>query len=76
MVLCKNDEAFRETQRFLDSNVKKYTTLYPKERRPKKVCIEGLLCYADSELIIHSIKKYEFTVTKTATLKNRKTGKK
>lgn len=30
MVLCKNDEDLRETQRFMDTNAQTYLNLHPK----------------------------------------------
>lgn len=48
----------------------KYTIVHPKKHRSKKVCITGLPCYNKSELIIDSLKAYDFTITGAAILKN------
>lgn len=74
MVLCKSDDDFRATQNFLDTNAHKYTTLHPRDQRPKKICIRGLPCYTEASLIIQSLKDYGFTVTRAAMMKNRRTG--
>lgn len=45
MVLCINDDDFRETWRLLDTRTKKYTTLHTKVQRPKKVIYGYSLLY-------------------------------
>lgn len=68
--LCKTNDDFRTTQRDLDENAKKYTTLHPRHRRPKQICMRSLSCYIEFELIVESLKLYVLTVTRAAMLKN------
>lgn len=41
MVLCNPQTNFRETQKGLDTNTKKYATLHPKDQRPRKISVHG-----------------------------------
>lgn len=74
MVLCKTDDDFRATQDYLDKHTLKYTTLHPRDQRPKKICIRGLPPFTEQNLIAESLKDYGFIVTRAAMMKNRKTG--
>lgn len=74
IVLYKTDDDFRETQRWLDINSKHYTTLHPKYQCRKKICIRGLPCCTETNLIVNRLKEHGFTVTRATILKNRKTG--
>lgn len=69
----KTDDDFRKVQNYLDENIIAYTTLSPKELRPRKVCIRGIPCHTTPQVIIDALKEKGFIATRAAMLKNRKT---
>lgn len=76
MVLCENDDDFRETWRLLDTHTKTYKPGCTLKFNGLKRFIHGVLipCHTEAELIIQSFKKHVFIIPRTAILQNTKTG--
>lgn len=72
---CKSDNDFRKTQSYLDQNSFAYTTLSPNEQRPRKIVIRGIPPFTEPKLIIDALKERNFSATRAAMIKSRRTGK-